>query len=29
MVLDGGPCINGVESTIIGFEGEKSLFYTD
>jgi L-threonylcarbamoyladenylate synthase len=27
MVLDGGPCINGVESTIIGFEGEEPVLY--
>jgi L-threonylcarbamoyladenylate synthase len=27
MVLDGGPCINGVESTIIGFENEEPILY--
>ena len=27
MVLDGGDCINGVESTIIGFEGEEPILY--
>lgn len=27
MVLDGGPCTNGVESTIIGFENENPIIY--
>ncbi|WP_299015859.1 L-threonylcarbamoyladenylate synthase [uncultured Polaribacter sp.] len=27
MVLDGGACQNGIESTIIGFEGEKPIIY--
>ncbi len=26
-VLDGGPCTVGVESTIVGFEGERCLLY--
>ncbi|MGL2994129.1 L-threonylcarbamoyladenylate synthase [Flavobacterium sp. TSSA_36] len=26
-VLDGGPCINGIESTIIGFDGESPILY--
>lgn len=27
MVLDGGPCQNGIESTIIGFDGEEPVVY--
>ncbi|WP_397302321.1 L-threonylcarbamoyladenylate synthase [Nonlabens ulvanivorans] len=27
MVLDGGNCENGIESTIIGFENEKAVVY--
>jgi L-threonylcarbamoyladenylate synthase len=27
MVLDGGPCANGIESTIIGFEEEEAVLY--
>jgi L-threonylcarbamoyladenylate synthase len=27
VVLDGGSCQNGIESTIIGFEGEKPVLY--
>jgi len=27
MVLDGGPCRSGIESTIIGFEGEEAIVY--
>jgi L-threonylcarbamoyladenylate synthase len=27
MVLDGGNCKNGIESTIIGFENEKPILY--
>lgn len=27
MVLDGGDCINGIESTIIGFEGDEPILY--
>lgn len=27
MILDGGPCKNGVESTIIGFENEEPVLY--
>lgn len=27
MVLDGGMCQNGIESTIIGFENEKPILY--
>ena len=27
MVLDGGPCRAGIESTIIGFEGEEPIVY--
>jgi L-threonylcarbamoyladenylate synthase len=27
MVLDGGPCTSGIESTIIGFENEKPIIY--
>lgn len=27
MVLDGGPCINGIESTIIGFEKDEPVIY--
>ena len=27
MVLDGGPCKNGVESTIIGFENNNPIIY--
>ena len=27
MVLDGGNCINGIESTIIGFENENPILY--
>lgn len=27
MVLDGGTCINGIESTIIGFENEEPILY--
>ena len=27
MVLDGGPCINGIESTIIGFENDEPIIY--
>jgi len=26
-ILDGGPCQNGIESTIIGFEGETPVIY--
>ncbi|WP_136481503.1 L-threonylcarbamoyladenylate synthase [Cognatitamlana onchidii] len=26
-VLDGGPCANGIESTIIGFEGNEPVIY--
>ena len=27
MVLDGGPCKSGIESTIIGFEGDDPIIY--
>ncbi|WP_298308220.1 L-threonylcarbamoyladenylate synthase [Flavobacterium sp.] len=27
MVLDGGNCENGIESTIVGFENEKAILY--
>ncbi|WP_299333645.1 L-threonylcarbamoyladenylate synthase [uncultured Psychroserpens sp.] len=27
MVLDGGPCQRGIESTIIGFEGDEPVIY--
>lgn len=27
MVLDGGPCTNGIESTIVGFENEQVVIY--
>ncbi len=27
MVLDGGTCINGIESTIIGFENDEPIIY--
>ncbi len=27
MILDGGPCKNGIESTIIGFENEEPIIY--
>ena len=27
MVLDGGPCTNGIESTIIGFENDQPIIY--
>lgn len=27
MVLDGGPCPKGIESTIVGFEGEEAVIY--
>lgn len=27
MVLDGGSCANGIESTIIGFENDKPIIY--
>ena len=27
MVLDGGPCASGIESTIIGFENDKPIIY--
>ena len=27
MVLDGGSCVNGIESTIIGFENEDPVIY--
>lgn len=27
MVLDGGPCNSGIESTIIGFENEEPIIY--
>ena len=27
MVLDGGPCKSGIESTIIGFENDKPVLY--
>ena len=27
MVLDGGSCTNGIESTIIGFENEEPIIY--
>ena len=27
MVLDGGDCTNGIESTIIGFEGDEPVLY--
>ncbi|MFH4968504.1 L-threonylcarbamoyladenylate synthase [Gaetbulibacter sp. M240] len=27
MVLDGGPCQHGIESTIVGFEGENPVVY--
>lgn len=27
MVLDGGPCQSGIESTIIGFDGEEPIVY--
>ncbi len=27
MVLDGGPCKNGIESTIIGFDGAQAIMY--
>lgn len=27
LVLDGGPCKNGIESTIVGFENEEPVIY--
>ncbi|MEL6864004.1 MAG: L-threonylcarbamoyladenylate synthase [Bacteroidota bacterium] len=27
MILDGGPCQRGIESTIVGFEGEAPVIY--
>ena len=27
MILDGGDCLNGIESTIIGFENEEPVLY--
>ena len=27
LVLDGGSCKNGIESTIVGFEGEEAILY--
>jgi len=27
MVLDGGDCVKGIESTIIGFDGEQPVLY--
>jgi L-threonylcarbamoyladenylate synthase len=27
LVLDGGPCKKGVESTIVGFDGEEAVLY--
>ncbi|WP_282043843.1 L-threonylcarbamoyladenylate synthase [Winogradskyella flava] len=27
MVLDGGPCVSGIESTIIGFEDDQPIIY--
>lgn len=27
LVLDGGPCIKGIESTIVGFDGEQAVIY--
>ena len=27
MVLDGGDCQNGIESTIIGFEDDQAVIY--
>lgn len=27
MVLDGGPCQRGIESTIVGFEGDEPVIY--
>ncbi len=27
MILDGGPCLNGIESTIVGFENNKPTIY--
>ena len=27
LVLDGGPCTNGIESTIIGFENDEPVIY--
>ena len=27
MVLDGGPCERGIESTIVGFEGDEPVIY--
>ena len=27
MVLDGGPCKNGIESTIVGFENDEPIIY--
>ena len=27
MVLDGGSCVNGIESTIIGFENDEPIIY--
>ncbi|TPV35885.1 threonylcarbamoyl-AMP synthase [Paucihalobacter ruber] len=27
MILDGGPCKQGIESTIVGFEGDKAVVY--
>ncbi|MBO3115515.1 threonylcarbamoyl-AMP synthase [Winogradskyella sp. DF17] len=27
LILDGGPCKKGIESTIIGFEGEEPVIY--
>jgi L-threonylcarbamoyladenylate synthase len=27
LVLDGGPCSSGIESTIVGFEGEEPIIY--
>lgn len=27
VVLDGGECIKGIESTIVGFEGEQAVLY--
>jgi L-threonylcarbamoyladenylate synthase len=27
MVLDGGPCKQGIESTIVGFDGDEAIIY--
>lgn len=27
LILDGGDCINGIESTIVGFENDKPIIY--